>query len=445
MKRRTVVKLSSFAIAAAAALAGRNIQLMHQNKINSRAVEYTYMRAAEELSTAADNINNTLEKQLYAGTADYQLQLSEKLRQDSATAKAALEQLPIKELQLENTYKFLSQVGNYALSLSQKAANGEKISDKEYETLKSLHQFSQSLSNDLWGLENSLNSGEISLTTAASAMARSNDSTPTITDSFKEMEKGFDKYPTLIYDGPFSDRILNQNPKMTANQKEISKKDALTKAVMVTGINSNEFVNTTEEAGSLPSYVFSDKDGSVTCSVTKQGGYLSYLLKSRQVDKENLSIEEGLAKSEKLLSDIGINSLKMTYYENYDGILTINYAYSDNGICVYTDLVKVSVALDNGEILGYDAMGYITNHQDRTYSDNQISEAAAKKQVSPMLTVSSHQMAVIPSDGGGEILCHEFKCKNDSGKNILVYINAENAKEERILILFESEKGTLTM
>ncbi|MGN1134045.1 MAG: germination protein YpeB [Oscillospiraceae bacterium] len=445
MKRRTVVKLSSFAIAAVAALAGRNIQLMHENKINSRAVEYSYMRAAEELSTAADNINNTLEKQLCAGTPDYQLQLSEKLRQDSATAKSALEQLPIKELQLENTYKFLSQVGNYALSLSQKAANGEKISDDEYETLKSLHEYSQQLSGDLWGLENSLNSGEISLSTAASAMARSDDSTPTITDSFKEVEKGFDKYPTLIYDGPFSDRILNQTPKMTAGQKEVSKKDALTKAVMVTGLNSNEFVNVTEEAGSLPSYVFSDKDGSVTCSVTKQGGFLSYLLKSRQVDKENISIKDALAKSEQFLSDIGINSLKMTYYENYDGILTINYAYSDNGICVYTDLVKVSIALDNGEILGYDAMGYITNHHDRTYSEDQISEAAAQKQVSPMLTVSSHQMAVIPSDGGGEIFCHEFKCKNDNGKNVLVYINAENAKEERILILFESENGTLTM
>ena len=33
------------------------------------------------------------------------------------------------------------------------------------------------------------------------------------------------------------------------------------------------------------------------------------------------------------------------------------------GVRIYPDLVKVSVALDNGEIVGFEAMGYLMAHQ----------------------------------------------------------------------------------
>lgn len=445
ISKRNAIRISSFAAAIAAVLVARNIQLMNENKVSNRALEYSYMRAVEELSTATDNINTTLEKEIYAGTPELQQNLAEKLWRDSSTAKAALEQLPIKELQLENTYKFLSQVGNYAMSLSRKSSNGEKITEEEYENLEDLLEFSKSLSDDMWELENSINSGELSLNTVASAMSKSDNNSPTITESFEEFEKGFDKYPTLIYDGPFSENILNKTPKMTSGASEVSQKKALQKASMSTGISSTDLSVVSEEAGNMPSWVFSDPKGTITCAVTKNGGYLSYFLKSRLVSTESLSIDQGRAKAEQFLEDLGINSMKTTYYENYNGILTVNFAYSDNDICVYTDLIKVSVALDNGEIMGFDARGFLTNHEKRTYSTDRISPLDAEKKLSPMLTVNSRQLALIPSDGDRELLCYEFKCSNSEGRNILVYVNALTGKEEEILILYESDKGTLTM
>lgn len=445
ISKRNIVRIISFAIAGVSALSIRNVQLMINNNINSRALEYSYMRAVEELSTAADNINNTLEKQIYAGTPQLQQQLSSKLWLDSASAKAALAQLPIEELQLENTYKFLSQVGNYALSLSEKSAHGEKINDDEYKKLATLHDFSDRLCNDMWQLENSINSGEISLSTVASSMTAPEENSPTVTEGFTDFEEGFDSYPTLIYDGPFSDHILEKTPKMTANADEITKKKALERATMCTGINSTDFTQVTEEAGKMPSWVFSDDKGSICCAVTKNGGYISYFLKSRIVNSENISIDEGVKYAQKFLDDLGINSMKTTYYENYNGILTVNFAYNDNDICVYTDLVKVSIALDNGETLGYDARGFIVNHTTRNYPEKRISPMEAQKAVSPMLTVESRQLALIPSKGTQERLCYEFKCKNQEGKHVLVYVNAVTGNEEQILILFESENGTLTM
>lgn len=447
IKRRTIIRICCFAVAAGAALTVRNVQLMRQNTVNSRAVEYSYLRAVEDLSAAADNISNTLRKELYAGTADMHDSLSAKLWRDSSSAKAALAQLPVEELQLENTYKFLSQVGNYALSISEKARNGEEISIEEYEKMKTLLDFSNRLRDDMWDLENSISSGEISLSNVAAKAryAGEGENSPNVTEGFKEFEDGFDSYPTLIYDGPFSDHILEKTPRMTANAEPVTQEKALERCMLALNVNSTEFTEVNEEAGKMPSWVFSDKDGSVTCGVTKNGGYISYFLKSRQVNSSTLSQQDALKAGDDFLADLGINSMTRTYYENYDGILTINYAYDDNGICCYTDLIKVSVAMDNGEILGYDARGFLVNHEKRNYADNRISVLDAQEKISPMLEPLSRRLALIPSDSTEELLCYEFKCQTEDGSHVLVYVNAYTGKEEQIMILFENENGTLAM
>ena len=53
-------------------------------------------------------------------------------------------------------------------------------------------------------------------------------------------------------------------------------------------------------------------------------------------------------------------------------------------------------------------------------------------------------MAIIPTEWQTEILCYEFKGKvND--KEFLLYINAENGREEDILIITDTGNGVLTM
>lgn len=99
--------------------------------------------------------------------------------------------------------------------------------------------------------------------------------------------------------------------------------------------------------------------------------------------------------------------------------------------------------MDNGEILGYDARGFLVNHTDRKYPEKLFSKTKAEQLVSPKLEISSQRMAVIPTDNLEEKLCYEFTCKAENGRNVLVYINAETGREEDILILIESDAGTL--
>ena len=128
--------------------------LMKERSASLMTIRNNYARAVEELSTAADNISNTLQKELFAGTADMHSKLSQQLWRDSSTAKAALSQLPIENKQLENTYKFLSQVGNYSLAMSEKIREGGRLSGEEYDKLSQLYKFSRQLCEDMWKLEN---------------------------------------------------------------------------------------------------------------------------------------------------------------------------------------------------------------------------------------------------------------------------------------------------
>ena len=100
---------------------------------------------------------------------------------------------------------------------------------------------------------------------------------------------------------------------------------------------------------------------------------------------------------------------------------------------------------ENGEILGYDAKGWLVNHHKRQYRRDIISLSSAAERVSPKLTVESSQKALIPADDLSEKLCYEFRCKADNGRTALVYINAETGREEQILLLVESEFGVLTV
>ena len=444
MKRRTVIRIFAFGFFAFAVLLARNIMLMRERSASLMTIKNGYTRAVEELSTAADNIRNTLQKQLYAGTADMHSKLSQQLWRDSSTAKAALAQLPVENKQLENTYKFLSQVGNYSLSLSEKLRREEKLSDEEYENLSRLFEFSKQLCDDMWQLENDVAQGNIDLANSESA-ASDESAPPTVTEGFEDFEEGFDSYPRLVYDGPFSDHIMEKTPLMTKNAAEVSREKARLRAASALGVKEEELTEVIEEGGKMPSYTFTDKEGTVACAVTKQGGFISYFLKSREVLSESISEEQALEAAQKCLDSIGIGNMKKTYYENINHVMTVNYAHQEGEVCCYTDLIKVSVAMDSGEVVGYDAQGYLVNHRPRDLSQKRRSILDLQKQVSPKLKVISRGLAVIPGEAQEERLCYEFKCEDENGGHVLVYFNALTGREEQILILFESEDGTPTV
>ena len=136
--------------------------------------------------------------------------------------------------------------------------------------------------------------------------------------------------------------------------------------------------------------------------------------------------------------------MKETYYLTNENILTINYAYYQDNVIIYPDLVKVKIAMDNGEILGIEATNYLNNHiEKREFNNFKISQEDAKKLVSNKVKITSIDKAVIPTEHNSEINCYEIKGKIENN-DFLIFINAETGEEEDILMIVNTPNGTLT-
>lgn len=442
ISRRAIARIVSFSLAIIAVLAAMDVIYMNKLANAEDMIEYSYRQAVEDLASSADQISATLTKGMYAASPAMMSKLSTQLMSQANTAKVALTKLPVANINLEKTERFLSQVGNYAYSLSEAAAAGQEPSYEDYSSMNTLCQNAKALSDMLWDMQGRLFSNDKSISVLFSELTDSGSSF--ITDGFNEMENNFATTPKLIYDGPFSDHIIDKTPKMTAGAKEVSEEKALENAAKYLGMEDWQLkTSETGEAGKMPSYLFY-ADG-VNCAVTKQGGYISYIIKSREVRNQKITPEQASVYAKAYIDSLGIENMEQTYYETYNNVCTINYAYNENGVTYYTDLIKVSVALDDGEILGFDARGFIVNHHERDFGEPVLGQEQCQEKLSRSLSVVKASLAVIPTDSVEEKLCWEFKCKTSDDSTVLVYVNTSTGVEEDILILIEMDESSLTV
>ena len=187
-----------------------------------------------------------------------------------------------------------------------------------------------------------------------------------------------------------------------------------------------------------------DRKETYSVMISKKGGHIIESSLDREVVEEKISQTEANEIGKAYLADKGFESMKETYFIKQGNIVTINYAYNDNGVIVYPDLIKVRVALDNGEILGIETTGYLNSHYNREYIKPQIDIQEAKSKLNENLEIKSENMAIIPTEWKTEILCYEFKGSVE-GKDFLVYINCQTGKEEDILVILDTPGGTLTI
>lgn len=399
-----------------------------------------YNRIFSELTEYVDDLEISLLKGQVVSTPDQMAKLSADLYTQASAAKANLSLLPIEGRELQKTSEFLSQVGEYANAISLKMQKGEKLTNEEIANMAELTKYADTLKAGLDEMLIGINEGAVSFDD-------SKENIPTflrggasvMSEKLMELEEEFHNYPSLIYDGPFSQHLNLKESAMLKGKAQISKKQAEKYAKKFT---RDEKTTVSEINGKLPA--FSVESASVTVEYTKQGGVLLMMMKDRAVDEEKINMDKAKKAAEEFLKDNGFDNMKESYYEKRDGTIVINYAYSQDGYIVFPDLVKVKVALDNGEVIGFESRGYVMNHVYRTIPEVKISREEALKGVNQALTVGEVTMAIIPLESGNEAPCYQIKGVV-SGKHFLMYVNTQTGFTEDVQILLESENGTLAV
>ena len=414
-----------------------------------QASENGYNMAFYELVDYVGNVETYLAKSLISSTPEHGAETLTNLWREANLAQAYLSRLPIESQELENTEKFLNQVSDYSYTLSRKNIYKDSLKDEDFKNLKELHSYSVELEDTLNQLSEDLNQGRLKWGELSKkgkvAFAKQVDNISK--ESFSNLEENFHEYSGLIYDGAFSEHITNQEKKGLTGE-EIDEGKAKEKAEEFVGKNEIKEFNTLgfSENGNIPVYDFKIKnkeDREIQIGISKKGGHIVYFNMDRSVNLENISKEEAVEKGKEFLKNKGFENMKETYYLTQEGIITINYAYEQDDVIVYPDLIKVKVALDNGEVLGIETSGYLNNHYQRKIKEPKISSEEAKKNLNKELNLIGEGIAIIPTEWKSEILCYEFKGKVEN-KEFLVYINCENGREEDILIITDTPNGVLT-
>lgn len=402
-----------------------------------RARKYEYALSAKEqnaivhLAEYVDSIETELHKGIYANSAPMVSEVAINLTRDSSCAKSALSQITASDSFLEYTYKFLSQVGDYANSINSSVQNGKEITAEQRNNLNKLLDYASELTDNIAKLVEDYESGDTDkLRTEA------------ISTGLSDTEQSFSDYPSLIYDGPFSDHVGTEDAEMLKGLDEISEDEARNKVSELTGIEKSELLLGSDETSTFDCYTYST--GSTSISITKKGGFLCTILTSNRVGETKIGYDEAIEKGKEYLKKAGYDNMVETYYCEDDGVCIINFAYSIGDTICYTDLIKVGVALDDGRILTLDARGYIMNHQSRELPQFSIDEETAKQKLAENLKIKNMKIALIPSDSDKEYLCYEFLCTGAREEDILVYIDGQTGVERDILLLLYTDGGTLT-
>jgi len=144
------------------------------------------------------------------------------------------------------------------------------------------------------------------------------------------------------------------------------------------------------------------------------------------------------------LQERGFGEMRPSYFTRHGDSVTYNFAAIQEGVTIYPDLVKITVALDNGEITGAETSGYLMSHQRRDLPKAAVSKERAQAMLNPRLEVSGGKLVLIPKGVNDEKLAFEFQGRLGED-TYLVYINAIDGREENVLKLIETPGGSLTM
>ena len=442
MQKNKIWILLSVILLIVIAILGYN--LYEQKNKYATITENDYNKAFYEVVDYVQNVKTYLAKTMVSKTAEHGAEMLTHVWRESNLAQSYLGMLPIESQELENTEKFLNQISEFSYSLSRKTIEGNELSDDDMSKIKELYNYSNDLSNTLNEMSDELNNGTLKW---ADLVKNTESSKITEVSGFDVVEDNFHEFTGLIYDGAFSEHITSSEKKGLTGE-DIDEETAKQKAEEFIGkdkikeTKSNGYV----ENGDIPVYRFeitTNEEQNVGISISKKGGHVVFLNYNRNVTEEKISPEEAVQKGKEYLNNKGFPNMQETYYLKENGFITVNYAYKQNNVVIYPDLIKVKIALDNGEIIGLESTGYLNNHYERNISKNLISIEDAKKQLTNNIEIKSEGLAIIPTEWNTEILCYEFKGKVED-IDFIAYINAETGEEEDILIITNTPNGTLT-
>ncbi|MFS0781360.1 germination protein YpeB [Bacillus sp. 1P06AnD] len=410
--------------------------------------ENNYQRAFHDLSYQMDLLNDKLGTTLAMNTRKSLSPALTDVWRITSEAQGDVGQLPLALMTFNQTEEFLNNIGNFSYRTAVRDLEKEPLSDEEYSMLQRLYKQSKEIQNDLRQVQHTIMAKNLRWSDVQQSMASGNSPKDnSIVDGFNMVEKKVGGYAEASQFGPsFVSHEQKDDQYRQIKGKEITKAEAeaIARKFVPYSPSAKATVIESRKGSDFPFYSVtlkdSDSDRMISVDLTKKVGYPIIYMNNREVKEAKISLNEAAKKAKELLDKQHYTSMELFESSQYDSVGVFNFVHVENGVRVYTDSIKVKVALDNGGIIGYSAEDYLKTNKERQLSKPKLTLEEAKKKINSKVKIMENRLAIITDTGGKEVLCYEFMGVLDN-ETYRLFINADNGDEELVEKMSEKEPG----
>ena len=406
-------------------------------------LENTYKRNFYELISDINSLEIDLSKLIATNSLTSQKELLTKIYDTSKTSSVNLSTLPISSNKIENLNNYLNTLGGYSYSLLERNLNNnEKINENELKSIESIYDYCVRLKYDLNNFIKDIENFNI-----IKQINYSDGDLSNFDGGLTNINNNEDEVPTLIYDGPFSDSVVNKEIK---GLDDIEYSEASVRNILMDNFKffdnfKIEYLGDTLGKFATYNYNVYNENQSLYVQMTKKGAFLLSANSIESISGDlNLTREECEVFAHNFAALMGIDNMFSVWSQKVDNIVYVNLAPISGGVIYYPDLIKVKINSSTGFVEGWEASNYAYNHTERADFISKLSFNDAQNLLSSALTVLERNYCIIPNEFVGESYAYEFICTwNDF--TYYVYLDSSTGEELNIMRVVNTTNGDLLM
>lgn len=436
-----IVLTSIFAVALIGAIIGLFINTNKMNAYGS-SLEYVYQKSYYDFEDDVNNAEVKMGKLLASSSGSYQKKLIKEISANAKSCQNNVELLPVSQSGLNDTTKFINQFYGYMSSLETYLDKNPKLTESQHEKLEELYQTIKELKFNLNNFTKKLENGYSIVQASKNIEGDFNN----LTKDLKQIKTNDIEYPSMIYDGPFSDSVLNVEIKGLSgeNVDSIEAEKTLREIFSDYTLANFKYLGQTNGKFKTHDFSFYTNGNNQFVQITQVGGHLLTVSGQCSNKSNNYSFEQAEQIALNFLEKAGFDGMEVVWSDQKDGEAYFNFAKVENGVIMYPDLIKVKVDRSKGNIIGFEASTYFTNHTQRSLPKASLTSFQAKSKIENGYNIQTTKLCLAPLDYNRQVLCYEFKC-DYMGAVYYIYINAQNGDEENILQVVNSTSGQKLM
>lgn len=358
----------------------------------------------------------------------------------SSVAHNEVGQLPLSVTPFHNAQVFLSKIGNFSYRTSTRNLNKKPLSKNEYKTLQTLYRKSSVVEKKLRQVQadaasNHLRWTDIKMKQAANGSGSSSNA---YIDGFRSINEQMKGYEGIDW-GPENSQMAKDRQKQLAHLKgkTISKTEAadIAKNFLGYGRHTKVSVQSTGKGAmnALYSVTLRNSNNGTPdyMDIAKKGGHPVWMIKNGKFGTPKFSLNQAENTAAKFLKQHHITNMKATQSEQYGGIGSFTFVKSQNNVLIYPESIRMKVALDRNQVVGYDATDYLVAKKPNKNMKPKLTKQQTLKALNENVHVKIIRQAVITNDIGKDVLCYEVigTIGNDTYR---IFVNANSGAEEMV-------------